>query len=268
MGYMQGLLFDIKRYAIHDGPGIRVTFFLKGCPLSCWWCHNPESRSPKPEQLTRNDRIGDKKFQREETVGRYYTVPEIMAIIRRERIFIDQSGGGVTFSGGEPMKQVAFLAEALRACQDQGLHTAVDTSGLASRAAFRQVMPYTDLFLFDIKHLDDELHRKYTGASNRLILENFRTLADSGKALMIRVPVIPGINDGDAYFDQLKIFLHQFRGANIREVNLLPYHDITAKYHRCGQECKLPDLKAPSEAQLLAIKNLIEPTGMKIKIGG
>lgn len=265
---MQGLIFDIKRYAIHDGPGIRLTFFLKGCPLSCWWCHNPESRSLEPEQITRIERIGDKEFRREETVGKYYTVPEIMAIIRKERIFIDQSGGGVTFSGGEPMQQAAFLAEALRACKDQGLHTAVDTSGLAAHAAFRQVMPYVDLFLFDIKHLDEDLHRKYTGVSNRLILENFRRIAEAGKAMMVRVPVIPGINDGEENLERLKAFLLKYQSPNIREVNLLPYHDITGKYRQCGQECKLPGLKAPTDEQMAAMKSFLEPTGIIIKIGG
>lgn len=265
---MQGLIFDIKRYALHDGPGIRLTFFLKGCPLSCWWCHNPESRSPEPEQITRIDRIGDKAFHREETAGKYMTIPEIMEPIRKERVFIDQSGGGVTFSGGEPMMQVGFLTAALRACKEEAIHTAVDTSGLAARDAFRKVMPYTDLFLFDIKHLDEEQHRKYTGASNQLILENFRMIVESGKELYIRVPVIPGINDGDEYRVQLRDFFAKYKRPNIREVNLLPYHEIPGKYRRCHQQYKLEGLKAPTEAHMHALKNFFETTGLKIKIGG
>jgi pyruvate formate lyase activating enzyme len=265
---MQGLLFDIKRYAIHDGPGIRVTFFLKGCPLSCWWCHNPESRSPEPEKLIRIDRIGEKEFQREEVVGTYYSVPDILKIVQKERVFIDQSGGGVTFSGGEPMLQSPFLEAALRACKDIGLHTAVDTSGLAAPSIFRKIMPFTDLFLFDIKHLDDALHRQYTGVSNKLILDNFQMLADRGQALMIRVPIIPGINDDEEHLRLLKEFLSKNNLPNIREVNLLPYHEIAGKYRWCRQEHKMDGLKPPSGERMDALVQLLEGSGLKIKLGG
>ncbi|MCB0546673.1 MAG: glycyl-radical enzyme activating protein [Phaeodactylibacter sp.] len=265
---MKGLIFDIKRYAIHDGPGIRLTVFFKGCPLSCWWCHNPESRSPRPERLIKTVRIGEKEFQREETVGRQYSVSEVMELVERERIFMEQSGGGVTFSGGEPLMQAPFLLALLQACQEQGIHTAVDTSGIASRAAFRRIIPYTDLFLFDLKHLNDQKHRLYTGASNRLILENFRMIADSGVDIWARVPVIPGYNDEEEQLERLHRFLRENRRDNIRQLNLLPYHPIDAKYGRCGIEWKMGQLEPPSRERMATLQQFFADTGIKALIGG
>lgn len=265
---MKGLIFDIKRYAIHDGPGIRTTVFLKGCPLSCWWCHNPESRSPRPERLIKTVRIGEKEFQREETVGRYYSVAEVMAVIERERIFMEQSGGGATFSGGEPLMQASFLLGLLKACHEQGIPTAVDTSGIASRAAFRRVIPFTNLFLFDLKHLDDEQHRRYTGASNRLILENLQTIADSGADIWLRVPLIPGYNDDEKHLERLRAFIRQDRRDNIRQLSLLPYHPVDAKYGRCGMEFKPGKLEPPSRERMLTLQQFFETAGIKTVIGG
>ena len=133
---MKGLIFSVKRYSIHDGPGIRVTFFMKGCPLSCIWCHNPEGISPFPEKVTRTNRVGAREFIQDEEVGKYYTVEDILGILEKEKVFINQSKGGVTFSGGEPMLQFEFLLEALKACKVNGYHTAVDTSGYSSAREF------------------------------------------------------------------------------------------------------------------------------------
>lgn len=265
---MKGLIFDIKRYAIHDGPGIRTTVFFKGCPLSCPWCHNPESRAPKPEKLIKTVRIGERSFQREETIGRYYTVAEVMAIVERERIFMEESGGGVTFSGGEPLMQAPFLLALLRACKEQGIPTAVDTSGIAARAAFRRIIPLTDLFLFDIKHLDDEKHRRYTGASNLLILNNLRLIADSGADIWLRVPLIPGYNDDEAHLEQLRQFIKGNHYSNIRQLNLLPYHSIDTKYGRCGIAFKMEGTKPPSRERMLFLQKSFEEAGIRTLIGG
>ncbi len=152
---MQGLIFSVKRYSIHDGPGIRVTFFMKGCPLSCWWCHNPEGISPAREKVNQTRKVGGKEFSETEEVGKYYSVENIIEILEKDRIFLEQSGGGVTFSGGEPLMQNEFLKKHWKPAEVQGFHTAVDTSGYSSAGNFKAIMPLTDLFLFDIKHLDD-----------------------------------------------------------------------------------------------------------------
>jgi pyruvate formate lyase activating enzyme len=168
---------------------------MKGCPLSCWWCHNPEGISPEPETVEQIQKVGDKEFNVTEQAGKYYTADDVIGIMDKEKIFISESKGGVTFSGGEPMLQPEFLLEALRKCKSAGYHTAVDTSGYSKAESYKSILPYTDLFLFDIKHLDDTKHFQYTGVSNDLILNNLQLLLDSGKDIWIRVPVIPGIND-------------------------------------------------------------------------
>src|SRR4030043_141927 len=151
---MKGLVFSVKRFSIHDGAGIRVTVFMKGCPLSCWWCHNPEGISPVSETIALIQRAGEKEFIKTEKAGKYYSADDILAILEREKIFISKSLGGVTFSGGEPLGQSEFLSEALKACRTNGYHTAVDTSGYSRPENFRAIIPFTSLFLFDIKHLD------------------------------------------------------------------------------------------------------------------
>ncbi len=188
---MKGLIFDIKRYAIHDGPGIRVTFFMKGCPLECWWCHNPESISPLPQTVQRTDKIGNRQFQVTEQIGKEYSVGELLDIVNRDLVFIEESGGGVTFSGGEPLMQSEFLSEALGLFRQSGIHTAVDTSGQADRRIIDRIIGDTDLFLFDIKHLDPDKHLKYTGVRNGLILDNLTYILSRGKKVNIRIPIIP-----------------------------------------------------------------------------
>ena len=206
---MNGLIFSVKRYSVHDGPGIRVTFFMKGCPLNCTWCHNPEGISPYPETAIRTERVGEKEFSKNEEIGKYYTIENILEILEKERVFIEHSDGGVTFSGGEPMLQPEFLLEALKACKAKGYHTAVDTSGYSSAENYKSIMPFTDLFLFDIKHLDESKHVEFTGVSNKCINENYILLLNSGKDIMVRIPVIPGFNDDYDHLARLKSFLKQ-----------------------------------------------------------
>jgi pyruvate formate lyase activating enzyme len=266
---MQGLIFSVKRYSIHDGPGIRVTFFMKGCPLHCKWCHNPEGISPNSETVERINRIGNKEFKRDEIVGELYTVESVLKILDKERVFINQSKGGVTFSGGEPMLQPEFLLEALKACKANGYHTAVDTSGYSSIENFKQILPYTDLFLFDIKHLDDNKHLEATGVSNTIILENFRFLINSGKDIMVRFPVIPGYNDDSAHIDEMKELLLMLKTDSLKKINLLPFHKIgSSKYKRFSIPYKMEGIEPPDQERMLCMKDLFSETGIKVKIGG
>jgi pyruvate formate lyase activating enzyme len=266
---MQGLIFSIKRYAVHDGPGIRVVFFMKGCPLSCRWCHNPEGISPESEEVIQSNRVGENEFQEKSTVGRLIGVPEVLSVLEKERVFIEKSGGGVTFSGGEPLMQPDFLEEALRACREKGFHTAVDTAGHYPSALLFKIVPLTDLFLFDLKHPDSGNHQKYTGVSNEQILENLRLLTDSGKNVMIRIPVIPGINDDDDTVEKFKNIITRGSSEKIKMINLLPYHRIgSSKYKKFNRTYMMEGVSQPSDVHMKMLKEKFETTGIKVKIGG
>ena len=266
---MQGLLFSIKRYSIHDGPGIRVTFFMKGCPLSCWWCHNPEGISPEKQKVVQARRVGDREFTAVEEVGKLYSVGDILEIADKEMIFIQQSNGGVTFSGGEPMMQSEFLAEALEACRKNGYHTAVDTSGYASPENYVKIMPFTDLVLFDLKHLDPSRHLELTGVSNIGILYNLKLIVNSGKDVMIRIPVVPGKNDDQGNLTALRDLLTGLKCENLRMINLLPFHRIgQSKYRKFGLPYRMNDTAQPSPGRMKELKEFFAETGIKVKIGG
>ena len=255
---MKGLIFDIKRFAIHDGPGIRTTVFFKGCPLACRWCHNPESQAGIPETILRKDRVGDHEFEFEELLGTYYSCEELMNILKEDQIFYNTSGGGITFSGGEPLQQIDFLIQILKECKRAGLHTAIDTSGQASRHAFAKVMPYTDLFLYDIKHLDPVKHKTYTGATNSLILKNFEFLLDAGAKIMIRMPVVPGFNDDDIHLDQMRAFMERNQCPNLQGLRLLPYHKSKAKYNRCDKLEVYYEFEPPSLTRIKELESFFK----------
>jgi pyruvate formate lyase activating enzyme len=266
---MKGLIFSVKRYSVHDGPGIRVTFFMKGCPLSCSWCHNPEGISAEPETVIQTNKIGDREFSRTEPLGKYYSVDEILEIAERERIFMTQSKGGITFSGGEPMLQFDFLLDALKACKSNGYHTAVDTSGYSSSENFRSVIPYTDLFLFDLKHMDDARHIEYTGVSNTLILENLRLIMESGKDVMVRVPVIPGYNEDNENIVKVRQFLSATKVRSLKKINLLPFHKIgSSKYKKFNIPYMMGNIEEPTKEKMRELKEYFMETGIKVKIGG
>jgi pyruvate formate lyase activating enzyme len=252
---MDGIIFSVKRYSINDGPGIRVTFFLKGCQMLCSWCHNPEGISPVPEVISRTDRVGDMIFHRTEIAGKSYSVEDVIDILDREKPFIQASDGGVTFSGGEPMMQIGFLIEALKACKENNFHTALDTSGYSSSDNFRSVIPYTDLFLFDIKHLDDAKHIMYTGVSNKEILLNYKRALNSDTDLMVRIPVIPGFNDDWDHLKRLKEFLISTKTAALKKINLLPYHKTgAAKYKRLNIPNRMANTKQPDRDRMKELK--------------
>jgi pyruvate formate lyase activating enzyme len=266
---MKGLIFSVKRYSIHDGPGIRVTFFLKGCPLKCMWCHNPEGISPFPETVTLTNRIGEREFIANEEAGKYYTVDSIIEILDKEAVFMSHSKGGVTFSGGEPMLQFDFLLEALKACKKSGYQTAIDTSGYSSAENYKSVIPFTDLFLFDIKHLDEAKHIESTEVSNAAILENFRLLTESGKDVMVRIPVVPGFNDDPEHLERLRVFLAEARTGSIKKINLLPFHKTGAsKYKRFNIPYRMHGIEPPDKVEMQKMKEFFMETGISVKIGG
>jgi pyruvate formate lyase activating enzyme len=298
-----GLIFDIRRFSIHDGPGIRTTVFLKGCPLSCWWCHNPESQSPEPElwlrpgrcircgecvevcpegAIIRQENIFVTDLERctrcgtcveacaaeaREIVGRQMSVGEVLAAVERDIVFYDESGGGVTVSGGEPLQQRGFLLALLKACQEKGIHTVLDTCGYATWKAFEQVRPYVNLFLYDLKLVDDARHRQFTGVSNRLILQNLRRLLQAGQRVEIRIPVIPGVNDGAEDLRQLGTLIASLPGSP--KVELLPYHRAaTGKYERLNRDYPLPEVQPPSAEHMQAVKQALQVFGLVVQIGG
>lgn len=298
------MLFDIMRYAIHDGPGIRTTVFMKGCPLRCWWCHNPEGISRLRDLMYFEYKCiqcktcvqvcparaitseGNKHIINRaictrcglcaescptgalKVVGYEITVDELLRKIREDTLLYDYSGGGVTFSGGEPLSQPLFVLEALKKCRELGIHTALDTSGYASPKVFESIMEHVDLFLYDLKLMDEEECRKYIGASNKVIKKNLITLVKRGrgKDVIIRFPVIPGITDTERNLAKLLSFISQLNGVN--EVDILPFHDVSEKYKRLGMEYKMMIQKAPTEQELNYIKEKLEEIGFYVKIGG
>jgi len=263
-----GIIFDIKRFAVHDGPGIRTTVFMKGCPLSCQWCHNPESISSVICTVQKSVRIGQKIFTEDETVGREIGIEELMWELNKEQIFMEESGGGVTFSGGEPLLQPNFLIDALSACQKANMHTTVDTCGFASWKTLEKVARFTDLFLYDLKLINSDLHKTYTGVHNTVILENLSRLLEMGKKVRIRIPLIPSITFTENNISETISFLCKLQYP-IDGVDLLPYHNTaTHKYERFGIENSLKDLKPVSKSELTELKKQFEKAGFEVKIGG
>ena len=263
---MQGLIFDIKHYAIHDGPGIRQTVFFKGCPLSCWWCHNPESQSPEVETYIRKKTLDERIHRKEVSVGYPMETRDLFRIIESDTIFFDESGGGVTFSGGEPLMQPDFLKDIAGKCHEAGIHTALDTSGYAEQSILLETLPWIDLVLFDLKIIDDDLHQKYTGVSNRMILENLSMLNHSGKEIRLRFPVIPGITDTEENLMDIKNHLSKL--DQIKHIDVLSYHDISrGKYDRFSKENKM-GIRQLKPGTTDKIRKEFESLGFQVSIGG
>lgn len=267
----EGLIFDIRRFGVHDGPGIRTTVFFKGCPMHCWWCHNPESQDFRCEESVRNLVLSGGRFKRSEITGKFMTADEVLREVERDRIFYDESGGGVTFSGGEPLMQETFLLELIMECRKKGIHTAIDTAGYSTIQTMQRIADHTDLFLYDLKLMDDSLHYHYTGVSNKPVLENLIYLSETGRKVILRFPVIPGITDLPENILAIKEFLLTVRnGIEIfAGIDLLPYHSIAReKYRRFGKSNKLDGLPNPTQNDLLGLKKEFEALGLKVKIGG
>jgi pyruvate formate lyase activating enzyme len=310
-----GIIFDLKKYSINDGPGIRTTVFLSGCPLKCQWCHNPESQSFTPELLYRAGRclgcgecivtcpegaislesdvsrrltlesretfdsvITDRsKCMRCQTCiaacysgarefsGKEMTVDEVMAQIEREIPFYDESGGGVTFSGGEPLMQPGFLSALLKTCRAQEIRTCVDTSGFANWNVFEQIRGDVDLFLYDLKHMDSIRHQEVTGVPNKVILENLQKLSGLGHKVVVRIPLIPGINDDEQNLAESGKFLASL--PHIEGLELIGYHNIAqAKYQALRREYALVGLKPPAEAEMNRAAELLRSYGLSVLI--
>lgn len=315
---MDGRVFNIQRFSVHDGPGIRTTVFLKGCPLRCIWCHNPESIRGEIELTVAESRcihcglcvtacptgrlraLGEGNpahasqraldkapectvcgecveacpVEARELIGRLMSVDELLEEVLRDRLFFDDSGGGVTFSGGEPLSQPEFLAEVLDACRRHGVRTAVDTSGFCRREDLLEIAPRVDLFLYDLKHMDDERHQELTGVSNRRILENLEALAAVHDSIWIRMPVVPGVNDDAENLEATARFITSLPG--VRRLHLLPYHAHGVdKRERLSEppaawstvSSTLP-VAADDRTQLEALAQRMTAAGLEIHLGG
>ncbi len=300
----KGLIFDIKKYAINDGPGIRITIFFKGCPLSCVWCHNPESVLDYAQKMyTANKCIGAVKCieicpfdaltltpngiatdaerctlcgkcaevcptKAIEMSGREYSNAELMRIIERETVFFDQSEGGVTFSGGEPLMHHHKLIELLDACGERDIHRVVDTTLFAKTELVLEVAQRTELFLVDLKAWGSDVHRKYTGVPNEQILKNIQVLAENGIDFIIRIPFIDGVNADEETLRQEADFLASLPWRR-KEVNILAYHDIARnKHQKLGSTYDPGELGTPSDVQINRAKEIFESRGIAASVGG
>ncbi|WP_092222277.1 glycyl-radical enzyme activating protein [Desulforhopalus singaporensis] len=300
-----GLVFDIKKYAINDGPGIRVAVFLKGCPLNCAWCHNPESISPKVEKMYNPDKcigcqyciescpedacfltpdgiVTDRNLctgcgecakicptQAAEMSGRVVTVVDIAEIAEKERLFFDQSGGGVTISGGEPLLQPEFLKALLDELGARSIHRAVDTTGFAPSELMLDVAGRTDLFLYDLKMMDSNRHKKWTGVGNEKILHNLRLLSETEAEIHIRIPLIRGVNDDIDNIERTAAFISSLKGGSAKTINLLPYHNIMVnKYKKLGRYYNPGEISEPGNEDLSAIVEIFSKYGLSATVGG
>lgn len=300
---IKGSIFDIKRYAVHDGPGIRTTVFFKGCSLNCSWCHNPEGKEREPQIMYRPEKCAEKCFacipvcppqaiskkgkkikidqtkcdlcgkcadvcvyEALEIIGKEITVEELIKEIEKDKLFYDQSGGGVTISGGEPFMQPEFLEVLLDELKKREIHTAVDTSGYVSPEILERLYPQVDLFLYDIKLMDKKKHKQYTGVDNSQILENLKTLSSKEKPVVVRIPLISGVNDDEKNILGLAQFLFSL---NLNKINLLPYHrGWVEKYKRLRKKAPQGGFHPPSDKKSEEIKKTLENYGFSVKIGG
>ncbi|MBN1161857.1 MAG: glycyl-radical enzyme activating protein [Dehalococcoidales bacterium] len=300
---ISGLVTNIQGYSIHDGPGIRTVVFMKGCNLECQWCSNPECISPHPEvglikklctkcgkcaEVCPNNALeyqADKPPRIDRArcdgcgiccsacsygalvlYGRAMNAEEIYDAINRDKMFYEASGGGVTASGGEPLLQPQLVCDLFQKCQRASIHTCIETAGCAPESALKQVLPYTDYILYDLKHLNSEKHRKYTGQPNELILYNAGIAAESGVETLFRMPLVPGINDDEQNIKESVDFLHGL-GNNSLRIELMPYHRLgKGKYESLDREYPLSDVLSPESEHLESLKKAFESNGIMCTI--
>ncbi len=253
----QGYLFRIQKYCLHDGPGIRTTLFFQGCPLNCQWCHNPESQ-PFANAKNQDD---------SENVCTYskYSIDDLINEIEKDLIFFDQSQGGVTFSGGEPLSQPDFLLDMIEKCKKRDIHTCLDTSGYSSLKIFKKVCQNVDMILFDIKLIDNDLHTLFTGVSLEPVIENLQFLSNENIAVKIRIPLIPGITDKSRNIDGIITLLTNLR--KFRDISLLPFHSTgEGKYETLGIKNRLKELKPLSKIKIEKIRQKFTNHGFHVTI--
>lgn len=301
---MTGRVFDIKRYSIHDGPGIRTTVFLKGCSMRCLWCHNPESVDPGaelmhwpsrcarcyacvkacPKSAISKDAAGAVVIDRNkcdlcgkcaeaclydamQMVGRDLSVEDVLAEVEKDRIFYEQSGGGVTLSGGDPFVQAGFAEAVLDACRSRGISTAVDTAGYTKNGGLDRLASKADLILYDLKCMGDARHKEFTGVSNVPVLDNLKRLAAARTEIWVRIPLVAGVNDGDDNIRRTIAFLASLK--TIRRVGILPYHSGgLEKARRIGQESHFRKFETPNEDRIAAIEAAFRDAGFEVRRGG
>lgn len=255
----QGRIFDIQKFSVHDGPGIRTIVFLKGCVLRCRWCCNPESQEYKIQEMT----VGGKT----KTIGRDVTVEEVMEEVMKDLPYYRRSGGGLTLSGGESLCQPEFATALLRAAKEYGLNTAMESTACAKFETIEKLLPYLDYYLMDIKHVDSEKHKAFTTRSNELILENAKKLAVSAKELIIRTPVIPTFNDTPEEIAAIGEFVKTL--PNVSQWHLLPYHRLGQdKYDGLGRAYTLKDITPPTEEHMQNLLEVAKKYVIKAQIGG
>jgi pyruvate formate lyase activating enzyme len=279
----KGRIFNVQRFSLQDGPGLRTTVFLKGCPLACAWCHNPESQSGEQELVTMEGRciacgschgidepetcVDACPTGARQLLGREVSSEELVEEVMKDRLFFDQSGGGVTLSGGEPLLQPAFVLQVLADLRRRGVHTALDTCGLGRQEDLRSAAALSDLVLFDLKHMDEARHRTWTGAGNETILANLKALGQVHPQVWIRVPVIPGVNDD---LQNLEATARVVAGIpGVRRLDLLPYHSSgAAKFRRLGRKYVLEEVISPTSARMAELADLFQSHGITTTVGG
>ncbi len=264
---MEACIFDIKRFAIHDGPGIRVTVFFKGCPLSCRWCHNPEGIPDGLVSHSHTVLFNGISLSEDIEIGRWVEIEDLVAEVERDRVFMEETGGGVTFSGGEPLHQDEALLTSLDLFRERGIHTCVDTSGLAPTVVMEEVCKRSDLILFDLKTMDENKHTEFTGSSNSRILQNLDIALSSDAETRIRIPLIPGFNDSALEIQAMKAFLSAY--GNLKHVDILPYHSYANHKYRKFQPLDQDGaFHTPDPEKLREVRQNFESAGYDVTTGG
>lgn len=298
----KGLIFNIQRFSVNDGPGLRTIVFLKGCPLDCLWCSNPESKHPYEELMFNNkncigchnceniceydaiDFNNSYRINKEKCIncnkcvdvcysdalvnmGQHKTIKEVLEIVKKDFVQFRRSGGGVTLSGGEPLMQPKFSKELLKGCKESLINTAIETTAFAESSAINEVFPWVDLALIDIKNIDDEKHKKYVGQSNKKILENIKLIDNLCNKIIIRVPIIPNFNCDEDSIRDIARFAKNLN--SLLEIHILPYHRLGVNKYEClGIDYKMPEnISSPTKETMEKLKNIVEEEGIKCNIG-